>query len=437
MSRKEEVLHFIEAEQEELDAYEAKQVEAHRKGNVTLRVTDHAGNPVRDAHVHLTLKNHAFRHGANLFMLEELETPEKNERYKEKFTAAFNMATLPFYWDTLEPTEGKPRYAADSEKVYRRPAPDLCLAFCEAHGIEPREHALAYDHFFPAWLRGRSDAEVKEKLEARMAEIARRYADKIPTIEVTNEMNWWEGVSHFYQAEDYMPWCFRTAARYFPNNRLAINEFGTFDHNTGRWQQYYLVIEKLLRDGCRIDEIGMQFHNFIRREAEKDSARRFYDPRHILAVLDDYAMLNRPIEISEITIPAYSSSAEDEEIQARLIERLYRTWFSHPAVNHAIYWNLVDGYAYGAVQGDMSAGENYYHGGLLRFDLSPKPAYDVICDLFRHRYHTDERAVTDADGCVTLRGFFGDYAVHAEKNGTTTDGTLSLCQDGDCATLLL
>jgi hypothetical protein len=44
-------------------------------------------------------------------MLDELETEEKNEKYKKYFAELFNMATLPFYWDTLEPEKGKPRYA--------------------------------------------------------------------------------------------------------------------------------------------------------------------------------------------------------------------------------------------------------------------------------------------------------------------------------------
>ena len=49
---------------------------------------------------------------------------------------------------------------------------------------------------------------------------------------------------------------------------------------------------------------------------------------------------------------------------------MYSMWFSHPAMDGIVYWNLADGYTYNAVPGDMSAGENYYRGGLLRFDGS-------------------------------------------------------------------
>lgn len=121
---------------------------------------------------------------------------EKNR--KGDFTVrATPGETVTVYWDATEPEEGRTRYAADSAKIYRCPPTDLCVDFCEAHGMEPREHALCYDDFFPAWLWGRPDEEVKHHIEKRMCEISLRYADRIPTIEVTNEMFRERGEAHF------------------------------------------------------------------------------------------------------------------------------------------------------------------------------------------------------------------------------------------------
>ena len=47
-----------------------------------------------------------------------------------------------------------------------------------------------------------------------------------------------------------------------------------------------------------------------------------YNPKVMFEVMDTYAKLGKPLQITEITIPAYSDSAEDEAIQAELIERL-------------------------------------------------------------------------------------------------------------------
>lgn len=407
-------------------------IEQNRKGYAYITVTDKNGKPVPGAQVHVRQKNHAFKFGANIFMLDELETAEKNEIYKNRFKELFNMATLPFYWSDLEPIEGQPRFAADSEKIYRRPAPDLCMDFCQKNGIEPREHALAYEHFFPDWLKGRSKAEVKRALEKRFAAIAERYADKIPTIEVTNEM-FWEccAVAPFYHDADFVTWCFKLAEKYFPHNELVINEW------TGIWTDsttvvaYEQIIENALRAGARIDAIGMQYHIFLRRESELDGTRLSYDPRHVYKTMDRYSHFGKPLQITEVTIPAYSNDPADEQLQMEILTKLYKIWFSHPNVEQIIYWNLVDGYAAFAPQGDMTAGENYYFGGLLRFDMSEKPAYKALKQLICEEWHTEETTTADENGRVGFKGFFGDYDITVTVDGKEACATFPL-QRADC-----
>ena len=107
----------------------------------------------------------------------------------------------------------------------------------------------------------------------------------------------------------------------------------------------------LVRKGARIDAVGMQFHMFYPEREAEDKAAFYLNPKRIYDVLDTYARLNRPIQITEITIPAYSWGTEDEELQAEILENLYKIWFSHPAMEAIIYWNLVDGYAAWAPQG--------------------------------------------------------------------------------------
>ena len=133
-------------------------------------------------------------------------------------------------------------------------------------------------------------------------------------------------------------------------------------------------------------------------------------------------MINH-LQITEITIPAYSNEKRDEEIQAEIIEALYRVWFSHPACEQIIYWNLVDGYTYvddptpeniARTQGDMTVGENRFYGGLLRFDMTPKPAYLRLKELITKEWRTNLETQTDEDGYVTFRGFFGEYEIEAD-----------------------
>ena len=416
-------------------------IERYRKGDAKLTFVDKDGNPISNATVRIKQKSHEFRFGANIFMLDELETKEKNDAYKKAFADVFNMATLPFYWNTLEPEKGSPRYEKDSPKVYRRPAPDLCIEFCKEHGIEPREHALAYDHFFPKWLYNASTDEVKRELERRYCEISERYADKIPTIEVTNEMEWDKGRTAFYDEPDFIEWCFKLAEKYFPSNKLCINEWaGCWEDKCRATDKYYAYTEAAMLKGARIDAIGMQYHLFHNKEEEYNRTRALLDPQNLYRHMDLYANLGKPIQITEITVPAYSWEAEDEEIQAEMIEKLYPIWFSHPNVEQIIYWNLIDGYAHlwnpdpekiKASQGDMTIGENYYYGGLLRFDLSPKPAYLKIKELVKERWHTEEEILTDESGRLAFRGFFGSYELEITANGKSVSKSFNLSSKGE------
>lgn len=446
MNRRDYIFRNFDRHQEYTGQRVAQGVETHRKGDFTLEIVHGDGAPAADVKVKARLKNHAFLHGANCFMLDEMENREKNEAYKENFRRVFNEATIPFYWADLEPEQGKPRFAKDSPKVYRRPAPDLCLEYCQETGVTPKLHCLNYDQFTPLWVPENDLAEIKRLLEKRMREIGERYADKIPGIEVINEVlcpYYHLPTRHstaFFWEDDLVEWSFETARKYFPKNELIINE-ATGDAWTTRQHQrsaYAAVVDKAIKNGAGIDTIGMQYHLFHSREDEERLSVPLLDPIRLYETMDFYwERFGKPLQVTEITIPAYSASAEDEKIQAELVDRLYSVWFSHPALEAAIYWNLVDGYAFNAVPGDMTAGENYFYGGLMRFDLSRKPAFDMLEELFRHRWHTEEALEADSKGCASFRGFYGDYEITLEKNGQCVKAEAALTKDQKHARLIL
>lgn len=394
----------------ETDRRISEGIEKNRKGDFTLKVKT-------GERVTVKLKNHKFRFGCNMFMLDEIpDDKNKNEIYKEKLKDFFNMATLPFYWDATEPEEGKTRYGKNSEKIYRRPPIDLCIEFCEENGIEPREHALCYNGFFPDWLKSKTVEEEKAHIEKRMQEISSRYADKIPTIEVTNEMLWPNGKTQFYSQPDYIDFCFKLAEKYFPNNTLCINEWSSiWETNELPWDNYSSYIESELLKGGRIDAIGMQYHVFHKKEKYLEETRKLYDLCQLLRALDNYARFGKEIQVTEVTVPAFTMDAADEESQAEVIEKLYSLWFSYPNVSQIVYWNLVDGYAAFTTPGDMEGGENYYRGGLLRFDMSEKPAYKRLRHLIKEVWTTNETLTADKDGVVNFRGFYGEYEVTVGK----------------------
>ncbi len=440
MDRK-EVLKYFEDNSEFFDSTIYPNIEKYRKGDMKITISNRDGST--PAKIKIKQTKHEFKFGANLFMLDELETKEKNDIYKSAFKKIFNMATLPFYWNSLEEERGKLRFAKDSPKFYRRPAIDLCIEYCEENGIEPREHALAYERTFPDWLSDATVDEIKEALEKRYAEIAKRYAHKIPTIEVTNEMDWSHdsGKTAFYNERDYVEWCFKTAEKYFPNNQLVINEWSgiCWGDNCRSTDKYFSYIEANMLKGARIDAIGFQYHMFDSREEELRKSSYMYNPISLYDHMNLYSLLVKCLQITEITIPAYSNDPIDEQIQAKLLEYLYTVWFSHPYAEQIIYWNLIDGYAYvqnptpekiRQSQGNMTMGENVYYGGLLRYDMSPKPAFEVLDNLINKKWHTELCQSVDAD-TVEFRGFYGEYEIEIEQNGKITKSTFTLSSKGN------
>lgn len=433
MSRADIALKYFRENEDFMKHTVEANIEKYRKGKTSVTVLDKEGKPMKGVTVRFKQTSHAFKYGANIFMLDEFENAEKNALYRERFKEICNIATVPFYWSDLEPTRGKPRFSKDSERVYRRPPIDLCVEYCKESGVEPKCHCLNYDNFLPTWLKNASVSEHKLALDKRFRELAERYADVIPSWEVTNETLNADvhPESKFFKEDDFVEWSFRTAERYFPKNRLIINDYDVFERAyKGNRSAYYMQIERLpLRGVHHLDSIGIQFHSFFPQEQEAEIAKTRYNPVYLYRVFDKYAELGKRLQITEMTIPAFSSSEEDEYVQAEIVKNVYSVFFSHPAMEAIIYWNLVDGYAAFAPQGDMSAGENKYHGGFMRFDMSTKKVYDTVRDLFGRQWRTDVTVTTDECGVATFRGFYGDYDVTVSRGTDEMKTTLQTSDD--------
>lgn len=418
--RKEKVLRIFRENEDFISERVKYGIELYRKGYNTIRFVDRAGNPVTNVKFKISQKTHDYNFGCNIFMLDEFENEEKNVQYREVFGNTFNYAIAPFYWCDLEPEKGKPRYDKNSPKIYRRPAPDLVVEYCKKKNINIKAHCIVYDAFAPKWLP-REVPLIKKEYEKHMAELARRYEDDIDDWEIMNESLNWEmygysrlNTTPFFREPDYESWSYFCARRNFPRNRLLINA-GPCESWSERLHRspYYYQLESLEAKGVRFDGIGMQAHIFVTRENEEAYINKYCNPMKMVDVLDTYERFG-PINISEVTIPSYNGGADDEEVQAEELRILYSMWFSHKATDGIIYWNLVDGYSYvpgggKSTLGNPNAGENIYGGGLLRFDLTPKPAFEMLNHLIKKEWHTELSGETGAADRAKLKGFYGKY----------------------------
>ncbi len=141
-------------------------IEKYRKADATFKLDGvSAGTEVTAQQI-----SHKFVFGAHIFNFNQLGSKARNDKYKELYGTLFNSATVAFYWRTLEPYQGAPRFEEtywDSEEFWnnckdpknqphwRRPATDPVVAFCKQRGIRMHGHPLAWGNvewMLPTWI---------------------------------------------------------------------------------------------------------------------------------------------------------------------------------------------------------------------------------------------------------------------------------------------
>lgn len=394
-----------------------------RMSSVQIRVTDEDGKPVKNAKISVKQTDSAFKFGCNAFMVNQFEKKEENELYTEKFKKLFNQAVVPFYWKDDEPERGNYRFEKGSVPIYRRPPADEVIEWCEKLGIQPKGHNMVWLNEtigLPLWMP-EDKTKMQKCIDDRIRMLAEKYAEKVPVWDVTNEVA--NAGCYENMPQDFEVRAHKLADELFPDNHLIYNDYyGYFKPGySGKRSTTYQIVKKILKSGARIDGVGIQNHLFVREEdisCEHDMLNAY----HILEMLSIYSNLADSLHISEITVPSYDSTDEKLDVQAKIVENLYRLWFSIKSVKSVVWWNLVDGYAF-VNPLNPTWNEDYYGGGLLRHDFSEKPAYKVIDHLVNHEWHTEFDAVSEESGSVCKDMFHGSYciSVNGKEHSFTVD----------------
>lgn len=378
-----------------------KNIEQYRKQEAQIELLDSQGRPIPNATVEIQQKTHAFLFGCNAFVLGQLG--ENNAKYEQMFGRLFNFATVPFYWEGTEPTQGELRYQEGCREIWRRPPPDRYIPFAKKYGITLKGHPLLWHSLNPPWIP-KDPEQLKKLYQKRFSEIAQRYADSILIWDVVNESLVCPKTYPLYSPErDYVAWAFQEAQKVFrPENILMINEVQSVSHaGIGEKNAYFRQVRGLLERGIKIEGIGFQFHFFTGPVLQQHLEGKIYSPDQMMKVYESFGELGLPLYITEITIP---TTVEDGlEVQAEVLRNLYRLWFSVPRMAGITYWNLADGTAY--------QNENAALAGLVDKKLDPKPSYLALERLIHHEWKTRLSASSDQEGKVTFRGFRGKYRI--------------------------
>lgn len=397
-----------------------KDIEKYRMADAILKLE---GIPA-GTEVKIEQMSHLFLFGGNIFLFGDLKNPEKNKKYEDTFGTLFNAATIPFYWKTLEPEQGKPRYEAGSSYEYRRPPTDPLVDFCESKGINMNGHAIIYGMRkwgHPTWMPEDRN-KMEEYFENHIYKLAERYKGRIQRWDIVNEPT--DQANRGIMPDDYTYKSFLWAMKYFPDTvKFNIND-SDMNWDMSLYRRYLEIVRNLVDRGAKINNVGLQMHIFNPEESRKIAAGAdILTPDKIYERLNYMSGAERPLHVSEVTISAPDDTDEGKAIQAEIAKNLYRLWFSHPNIMGITWWNVVDG---GAAPGEPSI------SGIYDKDLNRKPVYYVLDKLINDEWKTRINLKADSESMVKFIGFKGRYRVSWKDNlGKEKLSEFDLKQNGE------
>jgi len=368
-----------------------------RKRELRFQVTDHSGVPIPNVSINLQQTRKAFPFGSAMG-----KTLLTNETYRDFFKAHFNCAVFEneSKWYSTEARHGRITYANA----------DAMFDWCQANDMPVRGHCLywAPTKWQPRWLTTLDSNEVRKEVEQRMHSAVPHFRDRFVHWDINNEML--HGT--FYKdhlGDTIRPWMFKQAHALDPNARLFPNEFNilSVDQNFDSVQldEYMAQIRQLIQDGAPIHGVGIQGHIW-----KEDILAT---PHVIKQRLDRLAQLNLPIWITEFDV-----AHDDEQKNADILELVYRTAYSHPAVEGITMWVFWSGASWrGPNAGLANKGWSLNESG---------KRYEALMT----EWSSQASGTTDKNGVLTCQAFPGDYAVTLTAGqGMPVNKTLTLGSD--------
>ena len=361
-----------------------------------------AGWPLRQGQrVTVRQVRHRFLLGANAFWLTSVLSPEQRAKHEEMYLGLFNSATLPFYWGGYEPVEGEPAQAS------RKAA----AAWCAAHGVTTKGHPLCWHTVCADWLMAYDNPTILDMQMARITREVTAFRGSIDMWDVINEAvimpvfdkydNAVTRIANCLGAVELTLRCFQTAREANPEATLLINDFDLSP-------DYEALIEELLARDCPIDAIGLQTHQHQGYRGSDymnhviDRFARFGKPLHFTenTLISGDLMPAKIVDLNDFKAHEWPSTPAGEARQRAEVEEMYSTIYARPEVESLTWWDMVDGHWLGAPS------------GLVRADLTPKPAYTRLQELIRGEWWFGEQEiVVGEDGTFPITAPEGDYVL--------------------------
>jgi GH35 family endo-1,4-beta-xylanase len=378
-----------------------------RKAPLTVHVLDADGRPVAGATVRVEMRQHAFPFGCVYDPIAivgpDAQTPQ-GRGYGEHFAELFNVGV----------DEYAMKYPAWERSADRQLVIDA-VDWMSAHGIRVRGHCLVWPGWphLPADMNQLKDnpAALTECVKQHIRDEVSEFAGRVTEWDVVNEPAANNDLMKILGDDAMADW-FKVAHQADPSARLLLNETDvpTNPPDDAHYDVLYRHVKSIQQEGGPIGGIGMQAHFSSTLTSIPD----------LQQIYDRFATLGLPVEITELDI-----NVTDEQLQADYLRDFMTFSFSHPNISGIMLWGFVEGHHWRP------------DAALWHADWTPKPAGQAWLDLVKKTWWTDETLTTDTNGCVSLRGFLGDYTITTSAQGQSQTTALSLPRCGRSVEVLL
>lgn len=353
-----------------------------------IRMADHAvqlinadGSPLANTPVTVELGKHEFGFGTCVTRGMLTKEGPDGERYRDIVRRTCSRVV---FENDLKP-DSFPHHDKGREELNKS------LAWLETNGISVRGHYLIQEAV-DGWTRSRLGDPAKLR-QTYMESIRERIAfvgDRVTEWDVINHPIAWGGAEMLGQKGPPLDTLgmevFREARR-LTKLPLCINEDQLFRPGPQQDKTFELL-EKLKRDGVRVDGLGNQAHF---------NSSFLPSPEELLRITTRFAAVVPKQVITEYDI----ATNGDEQLAADYLRDCLIACFSHQAYDGFLLWGFWEGSHW------------IPEAALWRKDWSVKPGGLAWEDWTTKRFHTRKTLTTDDQGRISWRGFKGTYRVKA------------------------
>jgi len=431
----EELVREVEQAQEGWRRDANDRIERYRKADLNITVIDDTDRPVPGADVSVSLVKHAFEYGVAVHLVSMFgfrKMPVDPDVYQAAVPHFCTKAGFVNYFK-YKLTHNRRDKVAQGVKWFKEAGTPLrghCLIWPGQSHLPRELQDLVFGHVPKGkkinWKTPYRDdiidadrQKIRGMCEHMVIDWARSW--DVADWDVVNESRGNHAIQDICGREVMVDW-FKLAAKHMVNRGggLYLNENRVIscpERQAARHLQHYCrEVKYLLDNGAPISGLGFQTRMKYDEPAEEIWRR-----------LEIMAKFKLPMAATEHEVSPFDGV--DEDLRARITERVLTVYFSHPLVAQFIAWTF-----FSPVNEATGTSKDQ---GLLWADGRVKKNGKIWLWLWKQHWTTQASIKTDAGGKASVRGFLGTYAVAASHKGKRKGETVMLPKGGESVRIRL